>query len=252
MRAASARAYGVARSLVTYHGQPWRNARRRLFYGQFVRPGRVAFDIGAHVGDRIRCWRSLGARVLAVEPQPDFAWLLRRFFGRDPGVTVLACGIGREAARATLRVSSRTPTVSSFSDAWMKDVQRDPRFARIAWDRAVEVELCTLDALIERFGEPCFVKLDVEGMERDALAGLTRPLPALSFEYIPLLRARAAACIDRVVELGDYRFRRSEVETTRWAEGAWLDAQQMKRALDALPDNAGSGDVYAVRAEEIK
>ena len=37
---------------------------------QFVRPGDLVFDVGAHVGDRIAAFRRLGARVVAVEPQP--------------------------------------------------------------------------------------------------------------------------------------------------------------------------------------
>ena len=48
-----------------------------------------AFDLGAHVGNRVRALRRLGARVIAVEPQPDFARILRLFFGRDAGVTIV-------------------------------------------------------------------------------------------------------------------------------------------------------------------
>lgn len=247
----AARAYGIARSLVTYHGQPWRNARRRRFYGQFVKRGGLAFDIGAHVGDRIRTFRDLGARVVAIEPQPDLVRVLRFLFGGSSDVTILACGVGRESGVASLRVSTRTPTVSSFSMDWIEDVRRDPRFARIRWDRSVTTSITTLDALVARFGEPAFVKVDVEGMEREVLDGLTHALPALSFEYIPLVRARAHACIDRIVELGSYRFRHSEVETTRWAAGGWLEARAMKDVLDELPDHAGSGDVYAVRTDQI-
>jgi len=245
------RAYGMARSLVVYYGQPWRNARRRSFYGQFVRAGELAFDVGSHVGDRIRTFRALGARVVAVEPQPDFASLLRVLYARDPAVTLLRCGLGRAEGTATLRVSSRTPTVSTFSGSWVRDVTRDPRFARIVWDRELRIDVTTLDALIDRHGEPSFVKIDVEGMEEDVLTGLRRPVRALSFEYIPLLRDRSSACIDRVGELGDYRFRHSQVETTRWAAPRWLDASEMKRVLADLPDDAGSGDVYALRADAV-
>ena len=49
-----------------------RAAMDRL-YGQFVRPGDLVFDIGAHVGDRVASFRRLGARVVAVEPQPALA-----------------------------------------------------------------------------------------------------------------------------------------------------------------------------------
>ncbi len=53
-------------------GPPWIG-----FYGEFVRPGDLAFDIGAHVGDRIGSFRRLGARVVAVEPQPALVRTLR-------------------------------------------------------------------------------------------------------------------------------------------------------------------------------
>ena len=65
------RAWGMARSLAMYHGIPGRQRRMRRFYGQFLRAGDVGFDIGAHVGSRVRAWRRLGVQVVAVEPAPD-------------------------------------------------------------------------------------------------------------------------------------------------------------------------------------
>jgi len=246
-----ARAFGIARSLAMYHGQPWRNARRRSFYGQFLGPGDLAFDVGSHVGDRIRTFRQLGTRVVAVEPNPDFASLLRALHGRDREVTIVERGLGATAGTTVLHVSSRTPTVSTISPAWVEDVKRDPRFTEIAWDRTCTIEVETLDMLVERFGEPRFVKIDVEGMEEAVLAGLHVPVRAFSFEYIPILRARASACIDRAMEIRDYRFRHSEVETTRWATDGWVTAAEMKAILGAIPDDAGSGDVYACRRDAL-
>src|SRR5438094_10022684 len=77
------RAWGIARSLAMYHGIPGRHRRMVRFYGQFLGPGDLGFDIGAHVGGRVRAWRRLGARVLAVEPQPDCLRVLRLLYGRD-------------------------------------------------------------------------------------------------------------------------------------------------------------------------
>ncbi len=84
-----ARAWGIARSLVMYYGVPGKRRRALRLYGEFLRPGELGFDIGAHVGSRVRTWRRLGARVVAVEPQPDFVRILRLFFGRDRGVTIV-------------------------------------------------------------------------------------------------------------------------------------------------------------------
>ncbi len=78
------RARGIARSLAMYHGVPGKHRRMTRFYKEFLGPGDLGFDIGAHAGNRVRAWRALGARVVAVEPQPDFQRLLRLLFGRSP------------------------------------------------------------------------------------------------------------------------------------------------------------------------
>ncbi len=66
----------VARSVVTYHGDPEKRAAMDALYGRFVRPGGLAFDIGSHVGDRVASFRRLGARVVALEPQPGPAGVI--------------------------------------------------------------------------------------------------------------------------------------------------------------------------------
>lgn len=237
---------GLARSAVIYYGQPWRERRRRAFYGQFMRPGSLCFDVGAHLGDRVRTWRRLGARVVAIEPQPACLTVLRALYGRDPEVTLLPHALGARPGVATLHVSEATPTVSSLSEDWIRQVrQADSRFASLRWEGRVEVKVETLDQLIARHGLPDFVKLDVEGFERAVLDGLSAPVLALSFEYIAAVSERAVACVERLEQLGDYEFRTSSVETTRWAEDRWIDSKELIAWLRALPVLSRSGDVYA-------
>lgn len=243
-----ARALGIARSLAMYYGPVWRRRRLTAFYGQFLRPGDLALDIGSHVGNRVQVFRRLGARVVAVEPQPDLAAVLRLLYGRDEAVHLETCGVAAAPGEATMHLSTRTPTVSSFAPDWIDDVRTDPSFRRVRWDVAVTVRLTTLDDLVARYGEPAFCKIDVEGFESEVLAGLSRALPALSFEYLPAAVDRAIACVERLMTLGQYVFRRSRVETHRWAESEWLSAATMITELRCLPDRR-SGDVYAVRTQ---
>ena len=242
---AVSRAFGIGRSLAMYYGQPWKARRRRTFYRQFIAPGSLCFDVGAHVGNRVASWLALGARVIAIEPQPDLLAVLRLLYGRDPRVQLRACALGERSGRAQLQISSATPTVSSLSTDWMSEVQRDPRFASVRWDRSCEVRVATLDDLIVDYGEPAFCKIDVEGFELEVLRGLSRPLCALSFEYIPIARERTVECVERLRQLGLYKFRPSAVETMRWATERWLSADEVTRWLRELPISGGSGDVYA-------
>jgi FkbM family methyltransferase len=245
------RAAGITRSLVTYYGPIWRRRRFKTFYQQFLGAGDLAFDIGAHVGNRVHVFRRIGARVIAIEPQPDFVRVLRVLYGRDHAVTIDASGVAAESGRGQLHLSSRTPTVSTFADSWMNDVQVDRRFQRIQWDTVVSVPLVTLDELIARYGEPQFCKIDVEGFEHEVLTGLSHPLPTLSFEYIPVAIDRAVACVTRVSALGEYRYRHSRVETHRWAAPHWLEPEAMIAILRAMPADGRSGDVYAVRTDQL-
>jgi FkbM family methyltransferase len=251
MRHVISRAAGITRSLITYYGPVWRRRRMEAFYRQFLHTGDLAFDIGAHVGNRVRVFRRIGARVIAVEPQPDFIALLRLLYGRDFGVSIEASGVAAESGQGKLHLSTRTPTVSTFADSWRDDVQTDRRFQRIRWDTDVSVPLVSLDELIARHGEPQFCKIDVEGFEHEVLSGLSRPLAALSFEYIPVAAARAIACVERISVLGDYRYRHSRVETHRWASPGWLEPQAMVELLNSVPADDRSGDVYAVRSDRL-
>jgi len=243
------RVVGLLRSLWIYHGIPGRSARLVAFYGQFVRPGGLAFDIGAHVGSRVLAWRRLGARVVAVEPQPDFVRVLRWLFARDDGVTVLAQALGRAPGEAQLLVSLRTPTVSTLSPDWARRVGAIASFRGVRWTPGASVTVTTLDALIDRFGLPDFVKIDVEGYELEVLSGLTRALSALSFEYLASVPELALGCIDRLETLGRYRYWVSVGEQMRLLDPNGCGAAEMRRWIGTLAPDAASGDIYARRIE---
>jgi FkbM family methyltransferase len=247
------RAWGIGRSLAMYHGVPGRHRRMLRFYRRFLGPGALGFDIGAHVGSRVRAWRKLGARVVAVEPQPDCVRILRLLFGRDDGVTIVPHAVGAKAGRARLGIATATPTVSSMSGDWIESVVANRSFARVRWDRTIEVAVVSVDDLIAVHGLPAFCKIDVEGFEVDALSGLSQPLRALSFEYVPPAHDAALAALDMVDRLGaaagGYEYNYSPVETLRFAGDRWLDAAQLVRLLERIRPLGRSGDVYARLAQ---
>src|SRR3954464_12833571 len=151
--ASTDRAYGVGRSLWMYHGRPGRSARWRRFYARFVRPGDLCFDVGAHVGSRTLCWARLGARVVALDPQPDLALVLRVLCWPERGVTVLRQAVAARPGSVVLRVSPRTPTVTTGSADFVAETRRVPGFAWVEWSGRLEVPATTLDRLVATYGE---------------------------------------------------------------------------------------------------
>jgi hypothetical protein len=72
------------------------------------------------------------------------------------------------------------------------------------WPYRVVVPVTTLDALIDEYGESCFIKIDVEGYEAHVLAGLSRPVQALVFEFQHALPDVREGCLRRLRESGSY------------------------------------------------
>ena len=236
--------FGLARSLVVYYGQPWRRRALRNFYGSIIKPGELVFDIGAHVGSRSRTLLDLGARVVAVEPQPAFAdFIESRFSGALTGFERVA--VGRKAGEIELLISSLHPTVTSISSSFVETVKQSKGFSQVVWDRKVTVPMVTLDHLIAKHGMPSFCKIDVEGAEAEILHGLSKPIPLIAFEYIPAMPSVASNAIDRLMGLGGYRFNRVVGEQHRFVSDRWKTADELLVELSQMSPDASSGDVYA-------
>jgi FkbM family methyltransferase len=236
---------GVLRSLRIYYLDRKRGAAMVSLYGGFVKSGDLVFDVGAHVGDRVAAFRKLGACVVAVEPQPAIIKVLRLLYGRDRAVAIEPQAVGRRAGAVNLKLNLANPTVSTASPAFVQAADGAAGWEGQSWTRTIQVPVTTLDDLVARHGMPVFIKIDVEGFEAEALAGLTHAVPALSFEFTTIQREVAAACIERCIALGYASFNAALGESQTFVHSGWRSGPEIAAWLEALPETANSGDIYA-------
>jgi FkbM family methyltransferase len=217
---------------------PSRRSYRReslALYSRFIRPGDLAFDVGANIGMKTQAFLALGARVVAVEPQPSCQRVLMAMFGSDPNFTLVPKAVGNAPGRATMHIAPMS-ALSSLRADWFPGSVAE-----------IEVEVTTLDSLIATHGEPRFCKIDVEGFELEVLQGLTHRLAFLSLEYGRGRGDRLAACLDYLERYGPIAFNFSRAEEQRAVSDGWLSRE---RFLDRLriefdrDKTLWGGDVY--------
>ena len=135
----------------------------------------------------------------------------------------------------TIYVNSANPTVSTASAGFVRAAEDAGGWEEQVWDEQITVPTTTLDALIADHGLPAFTKIDVEGFEEAVLAGLSQPLPALSFEFTTIAREVALRCLDRLASLGPYRFDVALGETHRLTFSRWVSQEELADHLTRCP-----------------
>lgn len=202
------------------------------FYARNLRPGELAFDVGANVGNHTAAMLAAGARVVAVEPQASLAAELAHAF---PAATVVAKAASDKLGSATLLTSTNHHELATLNPAWADQWRA---YAQRGSDELVA--LTTLDELIARHGVPVFVKVDAEGLEDKVLAGLGQAVAQVLFEVHDDLPEVAERAFERLEQLGRFEYRLMERES-------WLARKPVTAevALASLP--ACYGNVHARR-----
>ena len=225
----------------------------RRFYAScgIIQKGDLVYDVGANIGDYTQMYLDLGARVVAVEPQPNLVEKLRgRFAGRD--VQVVPNGLDARESELELFICD-VDGASTFSTEWRDVMERDSRkegYNRNFSGRKIKVKNTTLDILIAKYGVPKYCKIDVEGFERPVLSGLSRKIHYISFEAHCRLREEAFACIDLLDLRVPCRFNYTDWWPERFALPDWTDSASLKKALNAeWEKNATWGGDIFVKSE---
>ena len=178
-------------------------------------PGEVVIDVGAHVGFFSVVAAGAGARVIAIEPNPDLVVQLRRNLSLNAAgsVQVIEGAAGEREGMETLYVPG---TVRGFGTL-------DPhRFGSTSsgpapqW-AAVRVPVRSLDALGDRSlpGVIDWLLIDTEGGEAGVLRGAPKMLARTRRVVVEVTQGGGAAEVDRILRSAGFSLRERAPQTPR-------------------------------------
>jgi FkbM family methyltransferase len=162
----------------------------------------LIFDIGANQGYKTDMFLRMGARVLAVDPDPANQEILRQRFLtyrlQKKAVTIIGKAVSDREGVETMWMDEPGSAKNTLNAKWVETLRNDAtRFgSTLEFGEETKVETTTLEQLIATYGQPFYIKLDVEGYEASVLQGLRTAVPFISFEVnLPEFRAEGRQCL---------------------------------------------------------
>jgi len=163
----------------------------------------LVFDIGANSGQNIDLFKSKFKKVIAFEPNPKLYESLLNYFS-DENVIVDNRALSNKEEIKEFRISNMD-VLSTFSEDWINN----GRFAgHYKWNEFVEVQTTTLNSIINEFGIPDYIKIDVEGYEYEVLLSFSMLLEntIISFEWSEEQKEKIESILKHLSDLGYTNF----------------------------------------------
>jgi FkbM family methyltransferase len=226
-----------------FHKWTHEDQQRLEFYQQFIKAGDLVFDVGTNLGNRSKIFLKLGAKVVGIEPQPRCVDFLKSMFKNESRFHLEQTALGSAPGEAEMAISDAS-TISSLSTDWMDAVKESGRFGEASWNKTIKVPITTLDHLIQKYGTPAFIKIDVEGFEDQVISGLHQSTGPISLEFTPEYIQGTLRCINHLAQFGTLEYQVSMDESMEYSLPNWVNQTEIVTYLEQIPKNK-FGDLYA-------
>lgn len=162
------------------------------------------FDIGANVGKWSLANIATCDKIIAVEASPDTFNKLFNNTNINPKIVCLNFAVCNSNDEYVTFYNSNADTISTMNKDWLDNPVS--RFYKYATYNTITCKSIKIDKLIEIYGVPNLIKIDVEGGEFECLTSLTQKVSNLCFEWASETNTITFDCIDYLEKIGFTEF----------------------------------------------
>lgn len=143
----------------------------------------LIFDVGANVGNKSIIFSTISERVLLFEPDLRNIKILKARFENKSNIEIIDYALSSTKGTADYYAIRNDSAYNSLSDKHINTVAKTRNIINRK-NKVIKykVKINTLSFFIEMYGKPNYIKIDVEGHEKEVLFGLDQTVPWISFE----------------------------------------------------------------------
>ncbi|MCW3116777.1 MAG: methyltransferase FkbM family [Chitinophagaceae bacterium] len=164
-----------------------RQQKEIVFYKSFLPACNIIFDIGAYDGHKTAAFLQIAKKVISCEPDQQSFSILKDRFRNTKQVFLENIAVADSPGERHFFIHRPGSAFNTLSLKWKETLEQDSMEKwdeKIIFSEGYKVTVTTLDLLIQKYGKPDFIKLDVEGYEENVLKALSQPVSFLSFEVL--------------------------------------------------------------------
>lgn len=201
------------------------------------------FDIGANIGKWSVKNINLTDKIISVEGSPITFIKLKNI--ESDKIITLNYVVSNSKEEYINFYHCKCDTLSTTNKEWLTSDKS--RFNNQPYE-VIKSKVISLDKLIDIYGTPNLIKVDVEGGEYDCISSLSKKVDILCFEWASELNDVTTKCIEHLESIGFTKFhiQKEDNYTYRPSKDIFTSSFEIKKQLDKMIPKKDWGMIWCI------